>query len=139
MNVTTRATVTRFSPRTVIALVVACAAGAPAAGSVVDAARAYHDTHRQVVVRVVEEGAIVAGVTWRDEAGVRRDGRVRAPLDRVSGTEARIWLDRRGRPAPRPLGPVEAVFAFLLAGFLAGAATWRMSGLRHHRRPVGKG
>ncbi|MEV1169954.1 hypothetical protein, partial [Nonomuraea sp. NPDC049784] len=51
---------------------------------VADAIRAYRATHHQVVAQVVEENAIVAQVTWKDEAGVQRTGQVRTPVDRVS-------------------------------------------------------
>ncbi|MEV1169118.1 hypothetical protein [Nonomuraea sp. NPDC049784] len=108
----------------VIALVAGCAAGVLVTVSVADAIRAYRATHHQVVAQVVEEKAIVAQVTWKDEAGVQRTGQVRTPLDHVSDTRARIWLDRQGRPAPRPFGPVEIVFGFLVAGTVAGGVTW---------------
>ncbi|WP_433438395.1 hypothetical protein [Nonomuraea sp. CA-141351] len=104
----------------VIALVAGCAAGV----LVTDAIRAYRATHHQVVAQVVEEKAIVAQVTWKDGAGVQRAGQVRTPLDHVSDTRARIWLDRQGRPVPRPYGPVEVVFGFLVTGTLAGGAVW---------------
>ncbi|GAA3248520.1 hypothetical protein [Nonomuraea helvata] len=129
-SVVTPATVARsyrFGPcaiMAVIALVAGCAAGVLVAASVADAMRDYRATHHQVAAQVVEEKAIVAQVSWQDEAGVEHTGQVRAPLDRVSGTRVRIWLDRQGRPAPRPFGPVEIVFGFLIAGTVAGGVTW---------------
>ncbi|WP_188197391.1 hypothetical protein [Nonomuraea sp. SYSU D8015] len=114
------------SPRTIMAVlsfIVGCAAGVPATGVLVDALHDYRATHRQIVAQVVEEHAIVARVTWPDEVGVKRSGTVRQPLDHLSDGQARIW-HQQGRLTPRPLGPVDICFAFLLAGFFTGWPTW---------------
>ncbi|MEV0830347.1 hypothetical protein [Nonomuraea rubra] len=79
-----------------------------------------------------EEGAVVAQVTWQDDVGGQHEGLVCAPLNHVSGTRTRIWLDREGRLAPRSFGPVEVVFCFLLAAASAGGAgslMWWRAGL----------
>ncbi|TMR96914.1 hypothetical protein [Nonomuraea basaltis] len=129
-SIITRATIPhwhRLEPRTIMAMIAVMAgiaAGVLATVAMTDAISAYHTTHRQVVAQVVEEGSIVAEVSWKDETGMQRSGRVRAPLDHISDTRARIWLDAQGRSAPRPFGPVEAVFCFLLAGASAGGVTW---------------
>lgn len=73
---------------------------------------------------MVEEKAVVAQVSWKDTAGMQQTGHVRMPLDHVSGVQARIWLDPRGRPVSRPFGPVEVVFGVLVAGTAAGGAVW---------------
>jgi hypothetical protein len=116
----------RLNAATIVVLVVAVAAGVLAAVALIDSIRGYHATHHQIVAQVTEEAAIVAQVTWQDDAGVQHEGRVRTPLDHVSDTQARIWLDREGRLAPRPFGPVEVVFCFLLAAASAGGAVWLM-------------
>ncbi|WP_433432065.1 hypothetical protein [Nonomuraea sp. CA-141351] len=89
----------------------------------VGALHAYQATYRQVVAQVVDEHAIVADVTWWDAAGVQQSGSVRTPLDRVSDTQTRIWLDPRGRPAPGPIGPVQIVFGFMLSAFSMSMGT----------------
>ncbi|MEV4170193.1 hypothetical protein [Nonomuraea sp. NPDC049709] len=62
---------------------------------------------------------------------------MRAPLDHISDTRARIWLDAHRRPALRPFGPVQMIFCFLLAGVSAsgvtGLALWRARLVGHWR------
>ncbi|MEO3867909.1 hypothetical protein ABGB18_03670 [Nonomuraea sp. B12E4] len=104
-----------------IAVFVALLAGAPALAALRAARESYAATHHQVIARVLDERAIVARVTWD---GGRRSGWARRPLERVSDRTVRIWLDGRGRPAPRPVGAVEVVFGFLLAALPAGILAW---------------
>ncbi|MGW4959638.1 hypothetical protein ACWEPL_20630 [Nonomuraea sp. NPDC004186] len=108
-----------------VALLAGCLAGLLAAGSLVREIDAYRATHRQVVAWIVEERAIVSHVVWD---GGRQGGWARGPLDRVSDTTARIWLDARGRLAPRPLGAVEVVFGAFIAAVPAGALGWLVVG-----------
>ncbi|SDJ73401.1 hypothetical protein [Nonomuraea jiangxiensis] len=107
------------------ALLVALCVALPAGAAAVVALRAergsYAATHHQVVAQVMDERAVVARVTWD---GGRRSGWARRPLERVSDTAVRIWLDDLGRPASRPVGAVEVVFGFLLAALPAGTLTW---------------
>ncbi|NRQ37534.1 hypothetical protein HII36_37740 [Nonomuraea sp. NN258] len=114
---------------TVVALAIGCVAGMLTGWNTVDALRAYKATHKQIIVQVVEEGSVVAEVTWKDAAGTQHRARVRAPLDHLSTVQARIWIDGEGRPAPRPLGPAEIVLTSLLAGVVIGGvirlALWR--------------
>jgi hypothetical protein len=104
-----------------LVLLVALLAGVLVAVSLLHEQDAYAARHRQVTAQVVDERAIVARVTWDDgQAG----GWARRPLERVSDTTVRIWLDAQGRIVPRPIGAAEVGFGFLLAAVVAGAATW---------------
>ncbi|MFI9846696.1 hypothetical protein ACIHFD_57415 [Nonomuraea sp. NPDC051941] len=118
-----------------ISLVTGCSAGALAAGALVTVLNGYRATHRYVAAEVIEEASIVANVTWQGESRVRHSAWVRQPLDHISSDRARIWVDREGRPAPRPPGPTEITFGFLLSGLLAGWPAWltlsRLRLLRH--------
>ncbi|MET7331117.1 hypothetical protein [Nonomuraea sp. NPDC005650] len=108
-----------------VALLAGCLAGLLAAGSLMRELDAYEVAHRPVIARIVEERPIVSRVVWD---GGRHGGWVRGPLERVSDTTARVWLDDRGRPAPRPIGAVEVVFGALVAAVPAGALGWLVVG-----------
>ncbi|MFJ7071596.1 hypothetical protein [Streptomyces sp. NPDC098781] len=83
---------------------------------------------------------------WTAPDGTPRHGRVMASLDRPQpGDRFRIWTDRQGRPAARPLDPATASTHAVLAGFgaalLAAAVieggrrliVWRMVRRRYER------
>ncbi|WP_433438397.1 hypothetical protein [Nonomuraea sp. CA-141351] len=104
-----------------VTLLAGCVAGLLAAGSLIREIDAYHATHRQVTAEVVEERATVSRVTWD---GGQHSGWARMPLDRVSGTAARVWLDDQGRLTPPPIGTAEVGLGALIAAVPAGAAGW---------------
>lgn len=93
-----------------VAPVLAVWAGARAYESGMHAERRQHATRWEVTATVTGPGGVAGDrylhrtvqATWRAPDGAVRTGRIPAWKDAQAGARRQIWVDRSGRPVPRP-------------------------------------